>query len=188
LVEADSEAGKVHDNATLVADDLALARGRGLQEVLMELNRKNARAERGFHQDGGGVFDVDVEVAPMAAESVDAARQAEEGIEVVELVNLGEDDAAAEVGASGVHNAVVLVWVPVREVFADSCTDAEQVAKHAGADNFGEPYDARVKAQLVADHGDALMLAGQIDEFRCSLERVGKRFFEEDVAAGDKAG
>jgi hypothetical protein len=38
LVEADSEAGKVHNSASLVADDLALARGRGLQEVLMELD------------------------------------------------------------------------------------------------------------------------------------------------------
>src|ERR1700720_4271483 len=61
-VEADGEAGKVHDGAALVADDLALPRGGGLQKVLMELDRENTRAERGFHEDGGSVFDVDLEV------------------------------------------------------------------------------------------------------------------------------
>src|SRR5260370_42238086 len=38
FVEADSEAGKVHGSAALVTDDLALARGGRLQEVLVELD------------------------------------------------------------------------------------------------------------------------------------------------------
>jgi hypothetical protein len=55
-VEADGEAGKVHEDATLIADYLALTGRRGLQVVLMEVNGENTRAERSLHEDGGGVF------------------------------------------------------------------------------------------------------------------------------------
>jgi hypothetical protein len=187
-VEADGEAGKVHEDATLIADYLALTGRRGLQVVLMEVNGENTRAERSLHEDGGGVFDVDFEVAPAAAEGVDTAGQAEEGVEVVELVDLGDDDASAEVGAGGIGSAVVLIRVPVGEILADSGTDGEQSAEDAGADDLGESNYTGMEAELVADHADALVGAGEFDELCGAVEGVGDWFFEENIAAGEEAG
>src|ERR1017187_7537655 len=179
---------QVHNSPTLVADDFALARRGRLQEVLMKLDGEYSRAEGSFHQDGCGVFDVDLEITPVPAEGVDAAGQAEQRVEVIKLVYLREDDAAPEVGAGRIHDAVVLVGVPVRKVLANGCTDAKQVAKNSGAHDLGKPDDAWMKAELVAHHGDASVLAGQVDEFGRAVERVGQRLLEEDIAAGDQAG
>src|ERR1700722_11566406 len=72
-VKADSEARKVHHHATLVADDLALTRRRKLQKILMQLDRKNTGTKGDFHEHRGSVFNIDLEVAPMATDSVHAA-------------------------------------------------------------------------------------------------------------------
>jgi hypothetical protein len=187
-VQAHGEAGKIHDGATLVADDLALTRGRRLQVVLMEMNGENTGAERGFHEDGGCVLDVDLEIAPVTAEGVDAARETEQRVKIVELVDLCDDDASAEVGAGGIGSAVVLIRVPVGEILADSGTDGEQSAEDAGADDLGESNYTGMEAELVADHADALVGAGEFDELCGAVEGVGDWFFEENIAAGEEAG
>jgi hypothetical protein len=186
-VEGDGEAGKVHDGAAIVADDLALTRGRGLQIVLVEMNGENTRPERGFHEDGGGVFDVDLEVAPVTAEGVDAEREAKERVEVVELVDLCYDDTAAEVGAGGIASAIVLVRMPVWEVLPYGGTDRQQSAEDARADDLGESKDAGMETELVANHTDAFVDAGEFDELCGAVEGVGDGFFEENVASGEEA-
>ena len=152
------------------------------------MNGENTGAERGFHEDRGGVLDVDFELAPVASEGIDTAGQTEEGVEVVELVDLGDDDASAKVAAGGIGSAVVLIGVPVGEILADGGTDGQQTAEDAGADDLGESQDAGMKAELIADHADALVDAGEFDELCGAVEGVGEGLFEEDVAAGEEAG
>src|SRR6266702_901418 len=154
----------------------------------MKLNWEDTRAERRLHQNGGRIFDVYLKIAPMAAESVDAARQAKEGIEVIELVYLRENDATTEVGAGRIHNPVVLIGMPVREILTYGGADAQQIPQNAGANNLCEAGNTGMEAELVAHHGNALMVASQIDQLPGAIERIGQRLLQKNIAARQQTG
>lgn len=144
------------------------------------------RAQAGhaaFHQDAGRILDIDLQVAPMPSDAIHALGQAEEGIEIVKFVNLRKHDTAPQIGAGRIHLAVVFIAMPVGEILADSGADGQQVAKDAALHSLGQPAQAGMKAQLIADHGNAPGIRGRTDEFFRAVEGIAQRFFNEDIAS-----
>ena len=58
-----------------------------------------------------GIFDIDLEIAQTAARREHSSRHAEQPADVIELMALGEHDAAAKIGTSGVRLPIILVGV-----------------------------------------------------------------------------
>ena len=89
--------GEVRDCFPLITDDFALSAWRPLYVVLLQMDGKRPAAEFELHQSAGDIFHIHFQTTEMAANSVQAARLAKQGVEVVELVNLGKHHTASQV-------------------------------------------------------------------------------------------
>src|ERR1700687_1856343 len=110
---------QIHDNAATVSDYLALSRGRRLEIVLMQVDGKRTLGKAAFHQNTGRVLYIDLQFAPVSSESVDAAGNSEQRIEVVELVDLRKYNTTAEISARRIHLAIILVRMTIGEIFTN---------------------------------------------------------------------
>ena len=188
IVSGGGERRQIHQDFSAIADDFTSATGGALDVVLLQVDGQRATAELKFHQGAGGVFDVDFEMAPMSAESEQAARHSEERVEVVEFVDLGDQDAAAEVGAGSVHLAIVLVGMPAGKILADVRTHSQQIAESALAHRALQGEETGMETKLVADHDDAAVRFDRLQKLGEAVQIVGDGLFEEQIAAGAHTG
>src|SRR5580704_431620 len=105
---------EIHDRSAAIADYFALPAWRRLQIVLVEMDGKRPAGRAAFHQDTRCVLYVDLKIAPLSAQRIDLPGHAEERVQIIELMNLGENHATAQIGARRIHLPVILVRMPVR--------------------------------------------------------------------------
>ena len=91
----------------------------------------------------------------MSANRKNSPRQAEQRIEVIEFVNLGNQHTATQVRARCIHLAIVLVGVPAGEVFADVRPHAQQMSETVLMERALKRQKAGMETKLVADHDHA---------------------------------
>src|SRR5205823_670930 len=97
------ERAKIDQDLAGVPNHLAGAVGGALDVVLVQVNRHGLAVNRTLHENAGDIFNVDLEAAEVPPQAEDTPRQTEERIQVVELMNLGQDYATAQVIPRGVH-------------------------------------------------------------------------------------
>ena len=97
----------------------------------MDVNGQRPSRDRAVEQRAGGVLDVDLEAAQPAADSEDPTGEAEQPLDVIELVDLGQHHAAAEIASGRVRLAVVLVRMPARQVLPLFDMDGDRPAQRA---------------------------------------------------------
>ena len=126
--------------------------------------------------------------AQVPAQREHPPRQAEKPVEVVELVDLRENDTAAERAPRRVHRAVVLVRVPSGQILPDLGIHRQHAANAALPQQFAQPPQAGVEPHLVADQRHELALIDQIDQRVDFRPGRGERLFDVQVAPGLRRG
>src|SRR5271155_1585354 len=89
-----------------------------------------------LHHRAGYVLYIDFQITPVPADGEQTLRFSEQGVEIVELVNLREDHTSTQIRAGGIHLPVVFKTMPTRQILADGSTNSKQAAKHARAHNL----------------------------------------------------
>src|SRR6185503_1166245 len=136
-------------NRAAGANNVARLNRRPPDEVLREMDRDQPLVDDALEHRMGGVFDVDLEIAQTSARREYATRHAEQPADVIELVALGEHDAAAKIRASGIRLPVILVRVCRWQQFPDLHTGAHKLADRASIEQRAHALESRMKAHLV---------------------------------------
>ena len=175
-------------NRAAGANDVARLNRRSPDEVLREMHREQPLVDDALENGMGGVFDVDLEIAQMATRREHATRHAEQPADVIELVALGEHDAAAKIRTSGVRLPVILVRMCRRQKFPDLHAGAHQFADRASIEQRAHALESRVKAHLVAHERHQPFCLDTGHEIGHAVCTIRQRFFDEQVAAGSHGG
>jgi hypothetical protein len=110
-------------------------------------------------------------------------RHAEQPEGEIVIVDLGEHYAAAEFRTRGIGQAIILIRVPIRKVFGVVDLRTADVAERAGHDELLEPTNTWVEAPLTPDECHEPPGRDGIHQAADTVERVGYRLFDEEVAA-----
>src|SRR5207249_6049737 len=77
--------------------------------VLVHIHRHALSFDDTFHGDARRVFYVDLEIAEVTTKREDSPRKTEEPVDVIQFMDVGEDDAAAQSRLRGVGLPVIFV-------------------------------------------------------------------------------
>src|SRR5260370_1995839 len=111
----------------------------------------------------------------MAADRVNALRQAEEPESVVELVRLNAQRAATQLTVSRMRCAVVLVRMPIGEVLAVDDVRRGESAEASVVQQRLDQAQPRMEPELVGDEGHEGLGCYEIDQLVHPVERVRER-------------
>src|ERR1039458_9815304 len=100
----------------------------------------------------------------MPAQSENPTWQAEQPIQIIHLMDLGEDYAAAKIGSRGIHLAVILVTMPVWQVFPNLDSSAQGSSDEPLAELLPKCVEAGMKSQLIAHEPDQPLAFHGLDQ------------------------
>src|SRR5258708_28069592 len=101
-------------------------------------------------------------------------------------MDLGKDDAAAEVRPGCVHLAVVLVRVPSRQIFPNLDPNGDDTADGSLIEEGGSTHETRMEPQLIADQANELARFHEVDELPDPIEVRREGLLDEDARPGSR--
>src|SRR6202035_4347189 len=110
------------------------------------MNGKRTFGKAAFHQHTGRVLYVDLQVAPMSSERIDAAGNSEKGGKAVELGNMRKHHPTTQIRASRIHVAVILVRMPMGKIFPNRRSDCQRTAENSALHRLGYRAETWTKA------------------------------------------
>ena len=132
----------------------------------MDVHRKRRALEVDFEQGACCVLHVDFQVPQPTADREDPRGHTKDPLQVVELVDLGDDDPSPEIPACSVGRPVILIGVKPGKVLGLFDVYREQAPHYLLVQQRTEPYEGRMESQLAADRNHSLS----------SLDIGGQRF------------
>src|ERR1039458_8187862 len=111
----------------------------------------------------------------MPAQRENPTWQAEQPIQIIHLVNLGEDYAAAKIGSRCIHLAIILVTMPVWQVFPDLDSSAQWSSDEPLAELLPQCPQAGMKSQLIAHEPDQPLAFQGLDQCFDEIGRASCR-------------
>ena len=162
------------------ADDLQRPARRPLQIVELHVHWQAVDV----HEDRCGVLDIDLERASPSADRNDPPWPAEQPVQIIHLVNLREDHAAALIAARRIHPPVIFVRMPARKIVARLSADCQNSPQAGRAENLTHAFEQRMEAPLICYERDVLLRVDGRDQIFDPVPPIGQWFLDEEVTAG----
>src|SRR6202007_684648 len=104
----------------------------------MQMYRKRTIPHEALHKDGSCVLHVYLKIAPMSSKGVNRPRNTKERIKIIKLVDLRKHATTTQVGPCRVALPIILVGMPVGQVFPRDSANGYQIAETATLDDLSQ--------------------------------------------------